>query len=166
MSNQPCPPNEGICAAPDFNNPEWVSFSRNRLITAAEKGKKYTAANKNGECVAKVKVDGGLLSNSTGKKADYIVLRCDCNKVYILEFKGRHIDEACRQILSTIDEFSDVLDKCAIYARIISSRGTIPNLKSSHEYKLDILCRSKFGDLKVKAKDMKEIFQVDDPLQA
>ena len=159
MSNQPCPPNEGICAAPDFNNSEWVSFSRNRLITATEKGKKYTAKNNSGECVAKVKVDGGLLNNSTSKKADYIVLRCDCNKVYILEFKGRHIDEACQQILSTIDELSTVLNKCTIYARIISSRIASPNLKSSHEYKLIELCRSKFGDLKVKAKDMKEIFQ-------
>ena len=158
MSNQPCPPNIGICSDPLFNNPEWVAFSRKPSIKVEEKGKKYIALNPNGECVAKAKVDNGLIAGSEVSKADYIVLRCDLDMAYIVELKGSDVSKACEQILSTVN-LLPILEKYTVNARIICSRAPSPDLRSSHRGKLDKLCRAKSGNLKVKVKFMEESFQ-------
>jgi len=160
MSNQsgPCPPNQGICSAPSFNNPEWAAFSREPSIKVEEKGKKYIALNPEGECVAKVRVDSGLINDSKVKKADYIVLRCDRNMAYIVELKGSHVAKACEQILSTV-ELLPCLRKFTINARIICSRTSVPDLRSSHRSALDDLCRSNSGNLKIKGNQMEESFR-------
>lgn len=158
QANRPCPQDAGICSDPAFNNSTCVTFSRDPLLTVEEKGKKYAARNLGKECVAKIKVDGCLINDSTVAKADYLILRCDKGMAYIVELKGRDVARACEQILSTA-ALLPVLKHCVLNARIVCSRVPSPNLRSTQQVKLDNLCRGKSGKLLIQINKIEESFQ-------
>lgn len=157
-SDSACPPCEGICSYPIFSDSEHTSFLRNKKIIVEENKKKYIANNIKQECIAKVRVDGGLISNQDIGKSDYILIRCEHDIVYIIELKGCDVAKACEQILSTIAYLSFSLRGCTIHGRIICSRAPTPALRSSHYTKLERQCRENGGQLIVKTNQFEEMY--------
>lgn len=153
----PCPPDCGLCASSLLQGNSHVEFSRNRSIPVEENRRKYILENAEHECIAKVKVDGGVLASHPGKKADYLFIRCEHNIAYFVELKGCDITKACEQILSTIILFQGVVGNINnINARVVCSRVPAPDLRSTHYRRLENHCKSKNGTLIIKAKKLKE----------
>jgi DNA-binding Lrp family transcriptional regulator len=81
-----------------------ATVSTNKLVTAEENKRKLILRNPNEKTVAKVKVDGCLLL--TGKRCDYLFeIDQPISKVIYLELKGRNIEDAYEQLVSTVEQF-------------------------------------------------------------
>ena len=121
------------------------------------KAKKYTLDNTEEECIAKIKVDKGLLNTASGKKADYLLIRCEHDIAYFVELKGCDVAKACEQILSTIDLLQNIVGSAqSINARIVCSRVSTPDIRSSPYIRLEKHCKTKNGTLLVRTRQYSE----------
>lgn len=153
----PCPPASGLCAHNRLQGNIHVEFLCHERIPVEENGKKYTLENTEKECIARIKVDGGLYPSNSEKKADYLIIRCEHDIAYFVELKGSDINKACEQILSTIDLLQDIVGSAqGINARIVCSRVPTPDLRSSHYRRLENHCKKKNGTLLVRTKQYSE----------
>ena len=156
-SDIPCPPETGICAHEKINNQNYTNFSLRPIIPMAEHGRKFTLRNNHRECIAEVKVDKGMVPQSAQEpRADYMLIRCLHNIVYIIELKGSDVAKACEQIFSTINKLSDLLRATQIEARIVCSRAPTPDLRSTHFIRLEKHCRHSGGKLRVETREYTE----------
>jgi hypothetical protein len=85
-------------------------------VVVAEKGRKASFQNENGDIFFRVRVDGCLITE--GKRADWIVTKNGVGSV-IVELKGADLHHACDQILTTIahhacQEWIEPLRACLI----------------------------------------------------
>ena len=153
----PCPPASGLCAHPRLQGKPYVEFLRDRLIPVEEKAKKYTLDNTEEECIAKIKVDKGLLNTASGKKADYLLIRCEHDIAYFVELKGCDVAKACEQILSTIDLLQNIVGSAqSINARIVCSRVSTPDIRSTPYIRLEKKKKKKNGTLLVRTRQYSE----------
>ena len=153
----PCPPASSLCAHHRLQGKPYVEFLRDKFIPVEEKGKKYTLDNTQEECIAKKKVDKGLLNTASEKKADYLLIRCEHDIAYFVELKGCDVSKACKQILSTITLLQNIVGNAQILnARIVCSRVSTPDIRSSHYINLKNHCKTKNGTLLVKTKQYHE----------
>lgn len=149
----PCPPDCGLCANSLLQRNSHVEFSRNRFIPVEENGRTYIIENTENECIAKIKVDGGLAASSREKKADYLFIRCKHNVLYFVELKGSDVTKACKQILSTITWFQELVGNLHnINARVVSSRSSAPHLRSSYYEQLKRHCNKNNGKLLIRTR--------------
>jgi len=151
-----CPPSIGICAHAIILHSRHSQFSRNRAIVVEENRKRYIINNTNGECIAKVRVDNGILSSTSDSKSDYMIIRCQHDIVYLIELKGSDVKKACEQVLSTIEKLAAILQAATIHARIICSRVPTPALRSSQYNKLYLHCQAKNGQLIIRVNQFEE----------
>lgn len=153
----PCPPASGLCAHHSLQGNLHVEFLCRELIPVEENGKKYTLENTGKECIARIKVDKGLLNTASEKKADYLLIRCEHDIAYFVELKGCDVAKACEQILSTINLLQNIVGSAqGINARIVCSRVPIPDLRTSHYRRLENHCKEKNGTLLVRTKQYSE----------
>ena len=87
---------------------DCVTQTTHKIITAEENKRKLTINNPSAKVVRKIKVDGCLPIK--GKRCDYMFEIADPNSkeishVIYLELKGRHTEEAYKQLIATIDLF-------------------------------------------------------------
>jgi hypothetical protein len=82
-------------------NGDGVCFSN--AISAIENGKKFIFNNPNRKTICKVRVDNCLITDQTIKKCDFLFSIQEDNKYYLVELKGKAIDIAIEQIVSTFD---------------------------------------------------------------
>lgn len=78
-----------------------VCFSSS--ISAIENGKKIIFNNPGHKTVCKVHVDNCLVVNQTVKKCDFLFDIQEGKRYYLVELKGKAIDIAIQQIVSTFD---------------------------------------------------------------
>lgn len=81
--------------------------------------------------VYQFQIDGDVVTDRTVKKCDYLVKaesRTD-RKAYFIELKGRDIDQALKQVDSTIEMFQSELKGYKILRRIITSK--VPGIQGS-----------------------------------
>ncbi len=97
--------------------------------------RKYILNNPEKQLVCKTLVDQGLIPDSKVKKCDYALTICSNLSQILVELKGRHLEEACTQIISTIYRFKQLrILGSTVFARIILSKNRIPNYKNIPEY--------------------------------
>jgi hypothetical protein len=65
--------------------------------SAIENGKKFILRNPNNKTVCRVRVDDCLVTDKTIKKCDYL-FQVNGSKFYLVELKGKSIDDAVAQI--------------------------------------------------------------------
>ena len=82
-------------------NGDAACFSNS--ISAIENGKKFIFKNPNRKTICKVHVDNCLITDQTIKKCDFLFSIQEDNKYYLVELKGKAIDVAIEQIVSTFD---------------------------------------------------------------
>jgi hypothetical protein len=72
-------------------------------IVCEEKQTKITFHNSTGETAAKIKVDGCVITGSTVKKCDYLLLCAKMKKAVFVELKGNKVMTAIEQLSATLD---------------------------------------------------------------
>lgn len=115
-----------ICKKFITNNPKKQDCLVYALCTPVENGKKFSIIPKEkNEVFLRIKIDKGLLleiDNDT-RKCDYGFIRNINSDFYFVELKGRDIDSAVKQLISTIQIFRQKYDIQAdkTFAYIVSS---------------------------------------------
>jgi hypothetical protein len=104
-----------------------AEISTNKIITAKENSMRFNINNPSGKLVTKIKVDGCVITDDS-KRCDYMFEITDiarskniCRVIY-LELKGRHIQEAYVQLVTTIDRFIIEHRSCKKECHIVSSK--------------------------------------------
>lgn len=108
---------------PSFLQKAVLSNDNRPKFSFSEKGKTYTAKNKNNLIGCCLQIDQGLYNDNT-KKCDKGLILQD-GRFFLIELKGIDVPTACKQIMKTLtllkkDYSSFNLD---FYARIISKEG-------------------------------------------
>jgi hypothetical protein len=76
--------------------------NNNKIIKVSENGKEFIVNNKSQKLVTKIKIDNGLITK--GKRCDWVLeIDLPCTLAFYIELKGKDIDQAYNQLLSTLD---------------------------------------------------------------
>jgi len=128
---------------------DCIEFRDKRAkCVAQQKGRKFTLINNSGHLISKVKIDGCVIKEER-TKCDYLfkVEAASNARALFVELKGGGLNDAMKQILSTIDYLKDELHGWRLDARIVSS-GNVPDLKSFPNYReLNRAVRKTGGDI-------------------
>lgn len=154
LNSTKCYKNNSICE--EFKDYNCVQFLQDSVVVIEENRRKIIFKNKNKECLARVKIDGGLINTSDEKKTDYMLIRCDHDIVYLIELKGGHADEAYKQILNTIKLIKGKIKNATINARIITSKTKTPNIITTEKRRLMEICKQNGGCVIVRTREYTE----------
>jgi len=123
-------------------------------VVCEEKGKKYHGENPSRKRVAKYWIDG--FWRTTGRKPDYGIFLTDEKVIYLIELKGKSLDEAAEQIRQTVTEFEKDFEGKRVNGRAVLSR--VPPVKVASSRVLDVkkVLKRFGGDFQYKAKYYKE----------
>ena len=128
-------------------------------IKCTEKGKSYYYFNDSERKVILHHMDGGVISDSSQKKCDYL-LSISNNKdiiAILLELKGKDIWHALEQISVTLDTFNNYFRKCeCTYGRIVLAQTSPKIMADPKVVKLKKKLSRLHGDLKIRSKTMEE----------
>lgn len=112
-----------------------------KIIVCEENKMKYRALNANNSNVYKFQIDGGIITNQTVKKCDYIVENDSKNNIYFVELKGCDISQAYKQIKQTISFCkSKILPDSMLHSRIICSRISTHSVHDGNYRELKKIC--------------------------
>ena len=101
-------------------------------ITRGEKKSSYTLDNPDRIAVIVFHVDGGVVHNEENCcKCDYIydIKTSQTSAVIFIELKGRHYEEALKQIENSVKLFKEAFYGSKFYARIVCTR--FPNINNN-----------------------------------
>jgi hypothetical protein len=71
-------------------------------IVCEEKQTKITFHNVTGETVAKIKIDGCVITSNAVKKCDYLLVCAGIEKAILIELKGNKVMTAIEQLSATL----------------------------------------------------------------
>jgi hypothetical protein len=74
-----------------------------RIIVCEEKGSKITFYNEIKEPVVKIHIDDEVITDSEGKRCDYLLLCGEKERAVFIELKGRDLKKAIEQLSATIN---------------------------------------------------------------
>jgi hypothetical protein len=104
-------------------NPACCSKSK----VASEKGKRFEVISD--EDFTKIKIDNCLISSKSDQKCDYGFIRISNNDFYFVELKGKAVQKAYDQIISTLYLFETnfiKIPKNNRFGFIVSSSASVP----------------------------------------
>lgn len=133
----------------NFKNHQCASCNRESIISAEENKKIYKFFNTNKSLVCKIIIDNCYIVQ--GERCDYLILDCENRKAIFIELKGKNISKACSQIIATILWTKNTIINFSIYARIIVSKYSHPNISNDpRRLRLKRICRENSGNLIIK----------------
>lgn len=95
------------------------------IVVSSENGKCHRAINKDVDQVFQFKVDGDIISSSSGEqRCDYILENQTKMHAYLIELKGSDINHAIDQIRATHRKLKNILSNYEIYPRIVCRSNT------------------------------------------
>lgn len=104
---------------------ECVEFDEKRKICIAnENGKTYKLFNNSNYKIRKVKVDKCIKQKQRQKICDFLMEIEIITRVIFIELKGGDLDEALKQIYSSIMHLESEFQNYQIEVRIVGSRDT------------------------------------------
>jgi hypothetical protein len=113
-----------------------VAFSKN------EKGKTFTLKSKSNEAFGckLIDIDGCVFGDDEIKRSDWLFLVEDRKfvakpRAYYVELKGINIDEASEQLYNAIDRTKSQIPNFDIEARVVSPKGSQPEIINSEYYR-------------------------------
>ena len=105
--------------------PECEEHRSDTKIVLKEKKSKITFLNPNKDEILKIKVDGCVISDNETLRCDYALIPSDAVEIYV-ELKGSDIEQAVKQIESTIKLLSENPQKIKKLCFVVSTR--VPQL--------------------------------------
>ncbi len=119
--------------------------TNDKIIVVSENKRKFTLVNPDCKSIEKIKVDGCLIDDNR-ERCDYLFeIDCPCELAIYLELKGRNIEKAYSQLVSTLgylsSSHSSLKRECHIVASRVPRAGPkVQELKAklakSHKVKL------------------------------
>jgi len=95
------------------------------IIVSKENKKEHRAINIDKDSVFHYKIDGDIIpSTSPEQRCDYLLENETKKTVYLIELKGKHMNEAVDQIEATAKKFSSLLSTYALFPRIVHGGNT------------------------------------------
>lgn len=85
---------------------------------------KHTAHNQRRHCVYQYCLDDRTILKNSVPRCDYLLLNDDKKRAYFIEFKGKHIEKAKKQIESSIRLLAKDIEEYTKFYRIIYKTGT------------------------------------------
>ncbi|SHJ45090.1 hypothetical protein [Pseudobutyrivibrio xylanivorans] len=127
-------------------------------VKVEENKKKYLINNSLAKKLTVLKVDGGMIDNSSQTKCDYLVLQIEDKISIFVELKGSDVKHAFEQLSETINSMNACLEDYSVYARVIcSSKQNVPNYNACPQYvKLKKILKKHDGDLEIKSMELTE----------
>ncbi|MDR2754951.1 MAG: hypothetical protein LBC20_04530 [Planctomycetaceae bacterium] len=121
----------------DFDkHTENTNNLKQSIIVCSENRSTYKYYNKSQHCVAKIKVDGGLISDLTIKKCDWLLVNWNNCNSYFIELKGSDFKKAITQIKATLEVLLPSLYNLkvtVVNVRIVTTK-TYPDFKQDRNY--------------------------------
>lgn len=145
------------CSCKAFNSSFDFQHDNRSVVPCKDSGHstEYRYINQSSNHLAKYRVDGGLILN--GAKCDFLLLSCEQKRAYFIELKGSDILHAIEQIDKSIDSLKSNLAGFAFFARIVLTKVSTIDLKSTKLVKLEKRLKSLDGNLKKQTRLLKEI---------
>lgn len=141
-----------------YADADYIRSNDDRPIVVVEENKrKYRGENVNSQRVVVYRIDGGIIKDQDVSKCDFAVYATASKNVYFVELKGRDFSHAIEQLLSTIRQLVvSELDLGSVHARIVLSKVSNPDVRSSNRLALDRLLKRWSGELFYGSKEFSE----------
>ena len=120
----------------------------------------FSSKNKNYITAQKYKIENGVLSSDGGKQCDWFLFILNNSTGYLIELKGSDLDDACKQILETIDRLKEINQKFLDFklnGLIALNRINSHQINSLHEKRLKTKLKQYNGELKKENKVLRII---------
>ncbi len=125
--------------------------------TVEENGRSFTLINESKFIIKKWAIDKKVFKNRTEKRCDYLLFveRRKVNIYYWIELKGEDINEAYKQILSTVSNVN--IEQTAVqHARVIATKNRTPDIRNKEYFKLEEIVRKSGGKIIVRINQFSE----------
>ena len=134
----------------------------NTIVCSDKRSKSiYRYINQSRQSVAKIRVDGGLVSDTSTKKCDWLLVNKDSATAFFIELKGSNLTRAIEQINATLDLLWTGIKKTGIRtanARIVLSKIPRPHHMSNDKRILEQrLKKNEYGGGTVRIEPPKEM---------
>jgi hypothetical protein len=137
----------------DFPEIEKYKIKDNRSkIVCEENGAEITFHNPKGKIVEKIKIDGGIITDKTVKKCDYLVSCLDIKMAIFVELKGNKVMVAIEQLSATLDNtaIKTAIEGYTKNAYAVVARGAlVPKVNTGIQHKQESFRKWKNCILKV-----------------
>lgn len=129
-----------------------ISLKDNRAVS------EYRAKNIEEKVVKVYKVDGGIIQDNQKLKCDFAIYS-EKNNLYLIELKGSDYSHALDQIFATIEELVERpnIEVSSTNARIVLTKVSTPQIRSSKETKLKSKLKKLNGDLHKASRIFEEV---------
>ena len=139
----------------DFKDHKCSTCGSDRIVVAQENKRTYRLQNRSGRLICKLRVDACLVTE--GKRCDFIIIDCEAEDVFLIELKGNKLIHGLEQLDATFERFRNRFQG-RVYARIILSRVSVPNLANEPAMlKLQRKIKQTGGDLRTSTRLFEEI---------
>jgi hypothetical protein len=92
-----------------------------------------------------------------GSRCDYLVVDCEEERAYFVELKGSDFLHAIKQIDATIDRLQADLSGFSIFARVVATKISVPNLQNNPQVlKMRRRLKSRGGNLDYRTRSIEE----------
>ncbi|MBU0557700.1 MAG: hypothetical protein KKD64_09180 [Alphaproteobacteria bacterium] len=102
------------------------------VVVKGENGKKATFTNAERKQYQRVRIDGCVIENGSGKAVDWLLRQSDHGDL-LIELKGKNTDEAAKQIYATLESISTIIDErrsaLVVSNRVPKASGTAQALQ-------------------------------------
>lgn len=139
---------QSICENLSHISSHCKEVTNNRVIVKSEGNAQVRIKNDNEEKAVIIHIDGCVITGSDRQRCDYLILRCEQNKAYLVEFKGSNLEHAYSQIDSTLTIIDDLgFSGYPVDAIIVLTRTPIVNYRSSSRIALQRKLARKGGQI-------------------
>lgn len=125
---------------------------KHAVFTSSENGCIHQGNNTERCEVRQFKIDGGVLTNGTTPRCDYLLLNDDRHTSYYIELKGSDLPKAIEQLEHTISRIAPSIPEYKVFRRIVYRTGS----HKIRESKV-VLWQKKHGSsVQIKARKLEE----------
>lgn len=100
---------------------------KHSVFTSSENGCTHCGKNTSQCMVRQFKIDGGVFTDGTTPRCDYLLLNDDRHTSYYIELKGSDLPKAIEQLEHTISMISPSIPDYKVFRRIVYRTGSHKN---------------------------------------
>lgn len=125
---------------------------KHSVFTSSENGCTHCGKNMSQCMVRQFKIDGGVFTDGTTPRCDYLLLNDDRHTSYYIELKGSDLPKAIEQLEHTISMISPSIPDYKVFRRIVYRTGS----HKIRESKVVLWQRKHGSSVQIKARKLEE----------
>lgn len=131
-----------------------ISDDARRIVCFEENRREYRAENSMERRTLCYRIDGEVIQS--GERCDYAMGFPIYGVVCLIELKGNDLKKAVKQLLSTLNILRDKIEPYIVHCRVVLSRVSRPDIRSSNHIRLERMLSQRGGTLRQSTKTMIE----------